>query len=263
MNVTIVDAFAGAPFEGNPAGVCVLEREITDDLRRKIAREINASETAFIMKEGAGYALRWFTPETEVDLCGHATLAGAHVLYESGLERPDIAIRFFTRSGELIASRDGGRIILDFPAEPAREATPPRALVDAMKNISMLHTGRNRFDYLVETASEEEVRACRPDFGLLETVPCRGVIVTSRASSPGFDFVSRFFAPAVGIREDPVTGSAHCCLAPYWMEKLGKGSMTARQVSARGGILSVTMKGDRVLIGGTAVTVLRGEMHTG
>jgi PhzF family phenazine biosynthesis protein len=200
-----------------------------------------------------------FTPTLEVDLCGHATLASAHVLWESERLAPAEAARFLTRSGTLTAYRDGDRIVLDFPATRAQPCEPIPDLLAAL-GVSARYTGKNRFDYLIEVESESTVRSLQPDFERLATLAARGVIVTSRSDNPAFDFVSRFFAPGSGIREDPVTGSAHCCLGPYWAEQLGKSQLVGHQVSARGGIVEVQIEGDRVLLGGRAVTVLRGEL---
>lgn len=222
---------------------------------------MNLSETAFLLREGDGYRLRWFTPQAEVDLCGHATLASAHVLWEEGLAPGDAALRFLTRSGLLTARRVDGWIEMDFPAEPATSVEPPAELLRAL-GVKPRYVGKNRFDYLVEVESADAVRALRPDLALLRTVPARGVNVTSAGNRQGRDFVSRFFAPQLGVDEDPVTGSAYCCLGPYWQARLGKASLVGHQVSARGGIVRVTVRGDRVLLGGQAVTVLRGEIIT-
>ncbi|MBI4737950.1 MAG: PhzF family phenazine biosynthesis protein, partial [candidate division NC10 bacterium] len=219
----------------------------------------NLSETAFLVDRGEHYELRWFTPAVEVDLCGHATLASAHVLWEAGYLNPDERARFSTRSGLLTAERKGEWIELDFPAEREERVTAPanlgRALGDTPKYV-----GKNRFDYLVEVDSEETVRSLKPDLALLGEIPARGFMVTSRASTQGFDFVSRFFAPRAGINEDPVTGSAHCCLGPFWSTRLKKNECVAHQASARGGVVRVRLSGNRVYLGGQAVTVLRGEL---
>jgi PhzF family phenazine biosynthesis protein len=222
-----------------------------------IAAEMNLSETAFVIKHTDGYGLRWFTPRIEVDICGHATLASAHILWENGDHVAEEDIRFHTKSGVLTVARQGDWVEMDFPAELAMAADPPSGLVESL-GISPKYVGKNRFDYLLEVDSEETVRRIKPDFGRLATVPTRGVIVTSVADEGRFDFVSRFFAPAVGVNEDPVTGSAHCCLGPYWQARLGKDEFLARQVSERGGVLVVRTEGDRVFIGGHAVTVARG-----
>ena len=224
---------------------------------QSVAREMNLSETAFLLRQGDGYQLRWFTPALEVDLCGHATLASAHALWEQGCLQPDEQARFFTRSGLLTARRIGDWIEMDFPATP-EEATPaPEGLIDAL-GASAKYVGKSIFDYIVELESEETVRGLKPDFTALEKIPVRGVIVTSRAAD--YDFVSRFFAPVSGINEDPVTGSAHCSLGPFWRSRLNKTEFVAYQASARGGVVRVRLEGDRVMLGGQAVTVLRGEL---
>ncbi len=252
-----VDAFTDKPFSGNPAAVCILSGPADPVWMRNVAAEMNLSETAFLYREGEGYSLRWFTPTTEVELCGHATLASAHVLWETGKLRPEDRAEFHTLSGVLRASSNGGLIELDFPSEPAAETPPPPELAESL-GVTPLHTGKNRFDYLIEVESEEIVRNLKPDLALLSTVPARGVMVTSVSDSPEYDFVSRFFGPAAGIDEDPVTGSAHCCLGPYWQGRLGKSAFTAYQASSRGGVVHVRVNGDRVTLGGEAVTVFRG-----
>ena len=251
-----VDAFTGEAFKGNPAAVCLLEEEADATWMQQVALEMNLSETAFLCPEGDAWRLRWFTPTVEVDLCGHATLASAHVLFDLGHERA----RFLTRSGELLAARAGSRIELDFPALPVNEAPPPVGLLDAL-GAAAVFCGVSRFDRLVEVESEEAVRAIEPDMAALAAVDTRGVIVTSRGAAE-HDFVSRFFCPAVGIDEDPVTGSAHCALAPYWAVRLGKSDMRAYQASTRGGEVFVRLAGgDRVFLGGAAVTVFAGELR--
>jgi PhzF family phenazine biosynthesis protein len=260
QTIFIVDAFTNRPFKGNPAAVCILQQLRDDGWRRDLAREMNLSETAFLEKRPDGsYTLRWFTPAVEVDLCGHATLASAHVLWESGELAAGERAEFHTRSGILYAVKQGDWIEMDFPSEPEKSAAVPAELIGAL-GLTPLYTGRNRFDYLVEVDQEETVRNLNPDMTRLKKVDMRGVIVTSRSRSADYDFVSRFFAPAVGVNEDPVTGSAHCCLGPYWGVKLGKKTLMAYQASPRGGILRVAVKDDRVLIGGQAVTVIRGEL---
>ena len=254
-----VDAFADRPFAGNPAAVCVLDRPREDGWMQRVAMEMNLSETAFLHPADDGWSLRWFTPAVEVDLCGHATLASAHVLWEEGrLDASDEA-RFHTRSGLLTARRDGGWIWLDFPVLPPAPMEAPEGLADAL-GAGLLHVGRSRFDLIVEVESEAAVRALSPDHRRLRALGSRGVIVTARGETGGTDFVSRFFAPGAGVDEDPVTGSAHCVLAPYWAAKLGRTEMTGYQASARGGTVRVRLAGDRVLLGGQAVTVLRGEL---
>ncbi len=258
-NIFKVDSFTEKPFAGNPAGVCILPGPRDEGWMQNVAREMNLSETAFLHRGGDGYELRWFTPSAEVDLCGHATLASAHILWETGVLAPKAQARFQTKSGLLTAARSGDLIELDFPAKPEEPAEAPEGLIEAL-GVTPRHVGRNAFDYLVEVESQEIVRNAAPDFARLRKIRARGVIVTAAASSAGFDFVSRFFAPAVGVDEDPVTGSAHCCLGPFWGAKLGKTEMKAYQASARGGIVRVRLAGDRVLLGGHAVTILRGEL---
>jgi PhzF family phenazine biosynthesis protein len=254
-----IDAFTDRPFAGNPAAVCLLSGPRDPAWMQDVAREMNLSETAFLHRENDGFRLRWFTPAVEVDLCGHATLASAHFLWEGRHLDPKEPARFHTRSGLLTAVRRGDAIEMDFPATPPEPCSPPDGLTDAL-GANAVFVGKNRFDYLVEVATEEAVRSLRPDFGRLARLPVRGVIVTARATMAGFDFVSRFFAPSTGINEDPVTGSAHCCLAPFWGERLGKEEMTGFQASARGGVVGVRLAGPRVRLRGRAVTVLRGEL---
>ena len=259
VRIVQVDAFTNRPFAGNPAAVCVLPAVPADQWMRDVAREMNLSETAFLVPQTDGYILRWFTPAVEVDLCGHATVASAHVLWEDGHLPAGAQARFNTRSGRLLADQRGDWIEVDFPATSAAPAEPPPHLLDAL-GAKAQFVGKSRFDYLVEVASEKELRGLQPDFTTLRRLPVRGVIVTARSSTPEFDFISRFFAPASGINEDPVTGSAYCCLGPFWRARLNKTEFLAYQASARGGIVRVRLAGDRVLLGGQAVTVLRGEL---
>jgi len=254
-----VDAFTDAPFRGNPAAVCVAPEPRSDRWMQLVAREMNLSETAFLHRQPDGFDLRWFTPTVEVALCGHATLAAAHVLWEDGHLEPAEQARFHTRSGLLTADRRGAWIEMDFPAKREEPAPAPTGLAAAL-GVTPAYVGKNQFDYLVEVDSEETVRHLTPDHTALAKLPVRGVIVTSRAKTGEFDFVSRFFAPGSGIPEDPVTGSAHCALAPFWGARLGKTEMLAYQASPRGGVVRVRLAGDRVLLGGQAVTVLRGEL---
>ena len=259
-----VDAFTDRPFAGNPAGVCLLQaaspRAADEAWMQAVAREMNLPETAFLVPARDGFGLRWFTPAVEVDLCGHATLASAWVLFEQGLLAAGRTARFHTRSGLLSARLRDGWIELDFPAEPASSAEAPKVLLEAL-TVKPLFVGRNRFDYLVEVDSEPIVRGLAPDLRRLAALRERGVMVTSRSDSPQYDFVSRFFAPGAGIDEDPVTGSAHCCLGPFWGARLGKKELTGYQASARGGVVRVTLAGERVLLCGQAVTVIRGELQ--
>ncbi|HEC18330.1 MAG TPA: PhzF family phenazine biosynthesis protein [Gammaproteobacteria bacterium] len=255
-----VDAFTDRPFSGNPAAVCLLDRERDTDWLQAVAAEMNLSETAFLLEQADGFRLRWFTPTTEVDLCGHATLAAAHVLWEQCLLTPETTARFHTRSGLLRATHNNGMIELDFPATPAEPAPAPPGLLAAL-GLDKGNIYRSRFDYLVAVENEPAVRALQPDFSALGQIEARGIMVTARSDDPAYDFVSRFFAPAAGIDEDPVTGSAHCTLAPWWAPRLGKQSMTAYQASKRGGIIKVSLQDDRVRLGGRAVSIFCGELH--
>lgn len=261
MRLFQVDAFASAAFGGNPAAVCLLDAPADPGWMQRVAAEMNLSETAFLEpRPGAVWGLRWFTPAVEVALCGHATLASAHVLYETGTAAPDAAIRFESSSGPLVARSEAGLILLDFPARPAEPAPPPPGLLSALGAADAVWTGRGRDDHLVVLSAEDEVTALAPDLRALAGAGPRGVIVTAPASRPGADFVSRFFAPAVGVDEDPVTGSAHCTLGPYWAARLGRTDLTGYQASARGGVVGVRVRGDRVTLAGRAVTVLAGRL---
>lgn len=254
-----VDAFAEKPFRGNPAAVCILPEPGEKAWMQNVAREMNLSETAFLHRHGDGFNLRWFTPSVEVDLCGHATLASAHILWETDLLAAKDTAQFHTRSGLLTAERRGEEIELNFPVTPPTRASVPVGLVEALGVVPRF-VGKSRYDYVVEVESEEVVRDLKPDFARLKQLSARGIMVTSAASSGKYDFVSRFFAPGAGVDEDPVTGSAHCCLGPFWRERLGKDEMVAYQASARGGVVRVRVAGKRVYLGGRAVTVLRGEL---
>ncbi len=261
IHIYQVDAFTGQPFKGNPAGVCLLDEPRPAEWMQDLAREMNLSETAFLVKEEDGYRLRWFTPKVEVALCGHATLGSAHILFQTGRLQPWETARFHTLSGTLMATRSlDGWITLDFPSRPVKPATAPDRLFDALGISASVFVGKNVDDYLVELDSETSVRSLHPDFPQLYKIPARGVIVTSRSESKDFDFISRFFAPAVGVNEDPVTGSAHTCLTPFWAEKLHKKEMRAYQASERGGVLKVGLQDQRVLIGGQAVTIFTGDL---
>ena len=226
---------------------------------QQVAREMNLAETAFLVRRASGFDLRWFTPTVEVDLCGHATLASAHVLWEEGELPPSARASFHTRSGVLTASRDADLIWLDFPATPSQPVSSPPEIERGL-GAAPLYVGRTPFDYLVELESEGAVRALAPDLAALERLGTRGVIVTARSENREYDFVSRFFAPGSGIAEDPVTGSAHCGLGPHWAARLNKRELVGYQASARGGSVRVRLEGDRALLGGQAVTVLRGEL---
>ena len=254
-----MDAFAEKPFEGNPASICVLKEDRPAAWMQSVAAEMNLSETAFVRKLDDGWSLRWFTPAIEVDLCGHATLASAHALWSEAFVKRGEAIPFHTRSGVLTCTQSGDLIELDFPATPAKETEPSSDLLEAL-GVTPLYFGRSKFDKFLVIESEAVVRSLKPDFNALRKMNTRGVIVSSASSDSRFDFISRYFAPGAGIDEDPVTGSAHCCLAPYWSQRLGKRKMTGFQASARGGIVHVRINGDRVILGGRAVTVLRGEL---
>lgn len=259
-----VDAFTDKPFGGNPAAVCILSQEGEAAWMQSVAAEMNLSETAFLVQQPDGsYGLRWFTPAVEVNLCGHATLASAHALWAAGYLAAGEAARFHTRSGLLTCTQGAdGWITMDFPARQAEAASAPAGLIEALglPAAAVRFVGRNVDDYLVEVDTAQQVVELTPNFGLLYGVKTRGVIVTSRADQPDIDIISRFFAPGSGIDEDPVTGSAHCCLADYWAPKLNKSELVAFQASARGGILRVGYQGERVLLRGQAVTVLRGGL---
>jgi len=252
-----IDAFTAEPFAGNPAAVVLLPGPAAGPWMQAVACEMNLSETAFLHREGPAWHLRWFTPAAEVDLCGHATLASAHALRESGLLEEGGVARFVTRGGALSARVSGGVVELDFPATPPQDAAPPPELCAAV-GVTPRWTGRSCYDWLLLAHDEEEVRSLRPDFRRLAACTQRGVIVT--APGRDADFVSRFFAPAVGIDEDPVTGSAHCTLGPFWSPRLGKDEMRAFQASRRGGEIGVRVADDRVFLAGRAVTVFRGDL---
>lgn len=249
-----VDSFTDQPFKGNPAGVCLLSEKHPEEWMRAVAAEMNLSETAFVMKRGEDFDLRWFTPTVEIDLCGHATLATAHILWEKGIVAEDREIRFQTRSGLLTIKKNWEWIEMNFPARSYRAAAENEGVVDALgaNPDEVYQSGEN---LLLVFNDEKVIRDMKPNFSTLKQYEYHGYIVTAPAGTPGFDFVSRFFAPAIGVNEDPVTGSSHCTLAPYWQEKLRKDSMTAYQASKRGGILKVRASGERVYLSGQAVTV--------
>lgn len=254
----MVDAFTKHPFAGNPAAVCLLESPVSDEWMQSVAAEMKHAETAFLTQAGDSYQLRWFTPTVEVSLCGHATLASAHILWETA--RLDLAeeAKFDTKSGLLTASKIGELIQLNFPATPATSQPTPPGLEGALGS-KIVWFGRNGLDVLAELQDERAVTFLKPDLDAVQALDVRGLIVTARASS--HDFVSRFFAPSSGVPEDAVTGSSHCCLAPYWSERLGKETMDGYQASPRGGLVRVTVHGDRVLLGGHAVTILEGTLR--
>ena len=259
QNIVQIDSFTDRPFAGNPAAVCLMEKPADPKWMLRVALEMNLSETAFLYPVDNGYHLRWFTPTTEVELCGHATLATAHLLFEDGHVPRDKTIRFQTLSGELTATFDKGWILLDFPAHPPRVIQPPPELVkifgDSLVSVAALDTS-----LIAELVSDDAVRSFRPDFAAIAALPKGLLTVTAKSSRPPVDFVSRFFAPGLGIPEDPVTGYAHTVLGPFWMNKLGKSEFLAYQASARGGYIKVKVMGNRVILGGQAVTVMHGEL---
>jgi PhzF family phenazine biosynthesis protein len=254
-----IDAFTDKPFAGNPAAVCLLDAPADDVWMQSVATEMNLSETAFVRPLNSGFELRWFTPEVEVDLCGHATLATAFGLWEMGVLSPKQSIEFHTRSGVLTASRREEIIELDFPAAPVEPCEPPDGLLEAL-GIDATFVGTTKFDRFLVVDSVEKIRALQPDFRQLAKIATRGTIVTAVSDMLEVDFISRFFAPSYGIDEDPVTGSAHCALAPYWAKQLGKMRMVGYQASERGGTVHVELNGDRVILGGQAVLVMKGEL---
>lgn len=253
-----VDSFTNKPYYGNPAAVCILKDAPSEDWMKFVAREMNLSETAFVNQKSDGtFDLRWFTPVAEVELCGHATLAAAHILWERNILKPESKAKFHTRSGLLTCTKLDNNIEMDFPVEEANDTIAPDELIEGLK-VNPVYVGRNRMDYLVEIESEKILSELQPEFDLLKKVDMRGVIVTSRSSK--YDFVSRFFAPAFGINEDPVTGSAHCCLAPYWSKKFNKNEFKVCQTSERRGELSLRLVNDRVFLSGEAITVFEGKI---
>lgn len=262
--IAVVDAFTHEAFRGNPAAVCILDKPADEAWMQRVAAEMNLSETAFLVKQEHGFDLRWFTPAVEVALCGHATLASAHLLWEMGGVWENEALSFSTKSGVLKAVRKGDEIELDFPARPANEQTAPEGLLEAL-GCRATWIGKSTYDYIVMVPSEDVVRALRPDHPKLKNLDVRGVIVTARANTTAEatadpDFVSRFFAPGAGVEEDPVTGSAHCTLGPFWAARLHKHVLTGYQASKRGGFVKVRVDGDRVALSGRAVTVWKGEL---
>lgn len=265
MKIYHIDAFTSKPFAGNPAAVCLDDGSAKDDWMQQVAMEMNLSETAFVHARDDGFSLRWFTPEAEVPLCGHATLASAHALWESGTVQGD-TIRFHTLSGVLHARRHDGRIEIDLPAAELEEHRLPQSTRKAL-GIDPLWCGRTPprglgdRDVLVELESEAVVRAARPDFRELRREPKAGIIITASSGAAEQDFVSRYFAPWWGIDEDPVTGAAHCALVPFWARKLDKSRLIGYQASARGGLVHGRLQGDRVLLSGEAVTVMEGRLN--
>ncbi|MBD2773691.1 PhzF family phenazine biosynthesis protein [Iningainema tapete] len=259
--ITQVDAFTNKPFSGNPAAVCVLTEQKSSDWMLNVAQEMNLSETAFLVKQEDGFNLRWFTPAVEVPLCGHATLASAHVLWTEGHLSPEEVARFHTKSGLLIAKKQGEWIELDFPVNHSEETNAPVELTQAL-GVPVKTVMKNSLGYLVEVESEDVVRKIQPNFQQLLALS-EVIVTSSTAKGSEYDFISRFFAPGLGVNEDPVTGAAHCCLAPFWRDRLGKDEFLAYQASSRGGIIKVRYNGDaRVYLSGQAVTVLQGELLT-
>lgn len=260
QKIFTVDAFTDKKFSGNPAAVCLLEENKDDGWLLNVAAEMNLSETAFLKKADDGFSLRWFTPKTEVELCGHATLASSHILWQEGILKPDEEAVFNTVfKGILTAKKKLDEIELNFPVNiPVHSEENPD--LEKALGIKPKYLGTTEHHYIVEVNSEEEVRNVKPDFNLLELLPKYGTIVTCMSDNKNYDFISRFFAPSKGIKEDPVTGSAHCVLTPYWSGKLKKKTMRAFQASERGGFMTVTLQGDRVLLSGKAITVLKGEL---
>ncbi len=261
QDIVTVDAFTAKPFAGNPAAVCLMEKAADEQWMQNVAMEMNLSETAFLYPIGdSKYHLRWFTPKDEVALCGHATLASAHVLYTDGHLAKDVIARFETLSGELTAQMSKGMIELNFPEQKATECEPPKGLIEAI-GAPVRFVGKSKSDYLVELLDESSVRNLNPDIATLKNLQVRGVIVTAQSDNNPYDFVSRFFAPGVGVDEDPVTGSAHCTLAPFWKERLNKEEFLAYQASGRGGEVSIKIENDRVKLSGHAITMLRGTLQ--
>ncbi len=263
IQIIQVDAFTNRAFAGNPAAVCIIKTFENEKWMQAVANEMNLSETAFLLKTGDNhYRLRWFTPQAEIKLCGHATLASAHALYQEGHISPTQNIHFHTLSGELIVSKKDSWLTMNFPVKVPTSCEAPEYLLEALgvSEKKVKYVGKNEFDYLIEVENAALLRQLQPNFSLLSKLPVRGVIVSSRSDEAPYDFVSRFFAPAVGVPEDPVTGSAHCCLCPFWAEQLGKKSLIGYQASQRGGIVKVTLQGERVLLTGQAVTVMKAEL---
>ena len=257
--IFIVDAFTNEAFKGNPAAVCFPNKNANTGLMQSVAAEMNLSETAFLKKNELGYDLRWFTPEIEVDLCGHATLASAHILWKEGLLPGNSKVFFNTKSGILTAEKKGDKIELNFPSKSEKKISEYGKLQEVL-DANFVYAGEAGYYYVIEVESEKVVRNLKPDFGALKEITELGVIVTSKSSSDEHDFVSRFFAPSIGINEDPVTGSTHCVLGPYWMKKLNKKNLRAFQASKRGGVLNIRIEGDRVYLAGNATTVMKGEL---
>lgn len=257
--IHVADAFTHKVFRGNPAAVCILKDDADPGWMQQVAAEMRHSETAFLSRKPDGWNLRWFTPESEVDLCGHATLAAAFVLWNTGREAPGSVITFSTRSGQLSARQEKTGIALDFPVVPVSPCDPPEGIAAAF-GAPVIFSGRTRYDLFIELPTAEDVCDCDPDFTALAAIPARGIIVTAAADMPDYDFVSRFFAPSAGVPEDPVTGAAHCSLGPYWSERLKKTGLSGFQCSSRGGSVGVVLRGDRVVLIGQVAAVLSGRL---
>lgn len=258
----ICDAFTNQPFSGNPAAVCLLDHRADESWMKMVAREMNLSETAFLHQLDDGFSLRWLTPAVEVKLCGHATLASAFTLWNTGVLSDNQPAHFQTLSGRITCWKEDDWIVMDFPAKVCQPCAAPSGLAEALGS-PIGYCGINGMDYLVEVADESTLRGLTPNMSELAKLPVRGVIVTCRSSDSQFDFVSRFFAPAAGVDEDPVTGSAHCALGPHWMNQLNKSDFTAYQASLRGGVVKLSVQGDRVHLRGQAVLVSRVELFHG
>ena len=260
VDIYQVDSFTTERFKGNPAGVCVLDEFPDSKSMLNMAREMNLSETAFVVRDKDEFLLRWFTPTFEIDLCGHATLATAHILWTEGFWGKEKPIIFITRSGKLIINLINDLIEMDFPCLEYSEVIEiPSSLIEGLGGIIPTFKGKSRENYLIEVATEEEVRGIRIDISKLLKCKMHGVIVTAKGSDK-YDFVSRFFAPEVGVPEDPVTGSAHCVLAPFWSDRLGGTKFRAYQCSERGGDVNLELLEDRVLLRGNAVTIFKGKL---
>lgn len=259
ITITQIDAFTDRPFCGNPAAVCITAGPLPASLMQHIANEMNLAETAFLVRKNHGFHLRWFTPVTEVALCGHATLASAHVLWERGFLPDDERAIFHTLSGKLTADKVEDQIVLDFPAKPAREHEN-QAVRDLFGDMHINFLGKSDYDYFVVLAREADVINLQPDYARMAKIEARGFVVTARSENGAYDYISRFFAPSCGVNEDPVTGSAHCSLAHYWSEKLGRSKLSAYQASARGGYVGTEYLGERVKLTGKAITVMQAEM---
>ena len=259
VSLYLVDAFTSIPFKGNPAAVCLLHGPADEEWMQNVAAEMNHSETAFVYPEQNGYGIRWFTPATEVDLCGHATLASVHVLREVGIIKDAEDVVFHAKKAVITAKCSDGRIEMDFPTLPVETVPTPDGLVETL-GVELIACSANKWLLLVELADEDTVRTFTPDFAKIAAINVQSLIITAKADSDAYDFVSRFFAPGMGINEDPVTGSAHCSLGAYWQQKLGKAEMIGYQASSRGGIIGVRVEGDRTFLSGMAVTVMTGVL---